>query len=72
MHPLHEIEKEYIRKILEKMGGNKYRPRKYWGLTGRHSIASSARWTKVKRTRECSVSSGRLKSLGGSSSFTIP
>ena len=32
MHPLHEIEKEYIRKILEKMGGNKYQAAQVLGI----------------------------------------
>jgi len=32
MHPLHEIEKEYIKKILEKMGGNKYQAAQVLGI----------------------------------------
>jgi DNA-binding NtrC family response regulator len=30
--PLHEIEKEYIKKILEKMGGNKYQAAHVLGI----------------------------------------
>jgi len=54
MHPLHEIEKEYIKKIRKKWAATNIRLPRCWGSTERHSIASSARWTKVKRTRECS------------------
>ena len=32
MHPLHDIEKEYIKKILEKMGGNKYQAAQVLGI----------------------------------------
>jgi DNA-binding NtrC family response regulator len=47
--PLHEIEKEYIKKILEKTGGNKYQAAQ---VIAKHCIESSQK-SKGRRSPKC-------------------
>jgi len=54
MLPLHEIEQEYIKKILDKTAGTSIRPRRPWALTGRPCTASSVRLKKRRLTSRLS------------------